>query len=328
MEGATKALIDNGATKILYSFYYIERLQRQGFIRRIQEANPHVQFFLDSGAFTYWTMFEAAPQKLMPWREYKRRYFDYIAETWPRWSRIAELDLDETFPEITLDRVDEWREEMFEEWPEAPITPVWHPNRGMETWTHYCRDERIRYLAIASSHKNVGQTRRMIWEAHSRNKLVHGFGMTRVKSILSLLNYDSVDSSSWLKAQRFGVLFVFQNNTFKVLRPDVGRGKGERRAFRTYFKNIGIDWRLIEKDDVGECRKANVIAWRRVSDRLEEIRKQQGRSLYDEGQETQTVLNETIPWQSPLERVDNGIRKESPKERIGEVSGNSRERGP
>ena len=182
------------------------QMRREEFVVRIQDEYKDVSFFLDSGAFTYWAKWQHESDRLTHWRTYKQRYFTYVDETWERWCRVAELDLDGAFNgEIDLYRLADWREEMFDRWPTAPITPVWHPERGPEEWTSYCRDDRIKHLAIGSGVANIGMTRRLIYEAHQRNKLVHGFGMTHVATALPHLPYDSVDSvvgsaMVWLRA--------------------------------------------------------------------------------------------------------------------------------
>jgi hypothetical protein len=161
----------------------------------------------------------------------------------------------------------------------------------------------MKVLAIgAGGVKEVGPARKMVLEARQRNKTVHGFGMTRVNSQLIHIPYDSVDSTSWLMGQKFGTLFVFQNNKFKLIGKDGAMGKNARKLYRMHFTRIGIDYRKIEADEIGEVRKANILAWKHLSARLEEVRKRQGRSLYGEVREE--VLNHDFVFAKPRERED------------------------
>lgn len=303
VETLTRALLDNGARRILYSYYYIYQMRREGFIARMQEEYPDVEWFLDSGAFTYWAKFKSEPEALPPWKIYKKLYFSYINDTWERWCRIAELDLDH-MDGITIDMIADWREEMITNWPKANICPVWHPSRGPEDWTNYVRDKRFRHLCIGSGQRDSGLVRRMVMEARQRNKTVHGFGMTKVNTQLQQIPYDSVDSTSWLMGQKFGTLFVFQNNKFRLLGKDGSMGKNVRKLYRTHFTKIGVDWRKIEADDVAEVRRANILAWTRLGARLEEIRKRQKRSLY--GQDRPETINRDFVWARarPRERTE------------------------
>lgn len=329
VETLTRALLDNGVKSILYSYYYIHVMRRERFIEQIQREHPDVRFFLDSGAFTYWTKFRAEPEKLPHWRAFKAAYYKYIEGTWERWYRISELDLDNTFPEITLGLLAEWRDEALERWPTANFMPVWHGNRGPEEWTWYCRDKRFKCMAIGSGLPYLGLHRRMIIEAHRWNKAVHGFGMTRFNA-LRFLPYDTVDSTSWLMGQKFGTLFIFKDNEFKLLGKDRGGGKAARRLYKLYFKRIGCDPRLIIADDTAEVRKANILAWRRLSDRMEEVAKRQRRTIeaiYPDG--VMPRLNETYPWGAPKDRADGDVTGNRPRERDpGEVGSRPLEREP
>ncbi len=306
VETLTRALLDNGVKRILYSYYYIYQMRREGFIARMQEQYPDVEWFLDSGAFTYWAKFKAEPHKLVPWKIYKKLYFSYVDDTWERWCRIAELDLDH-MEGITIDMIADWRDEMLDTWPDAAITPVWHPSRGPEDWTNYCRDRRMKNLAVGSGQRDIGLVRKMVMEAHQRNKTVHGFGMTRVNTHLRFIPYDSVDSTSWLMGQKFGTLFVFRNNKFHLVGKDGSTGKSARKLYRMHFTRIGVDWRKIEADDIAEVRKANVLAWKHLGARLEEMRRREGRSLY--GQNRTEVLNSDYVWKHPRPREREEVKE-------------------
>ena len=326
VEQLTRALLDQGVKRVLYSYWYILQMRRETFIAKMQDEYPEVSFILDSGAFTYWAKYKNEPEKLMGWREFRRNYFDYIDGTWERWARVAELDLDNTFAEITLDRLADWRDEMYERCPEANLMPVWHGNRGPEEWDSYIRDRRWKYLAIGSGQRLMGMIRGMIWKAHQWRRPVHGFGMTRVNTVLGLVNYDSVDSSSWLSGQKYGTLFCFRENKFSLVMKD------RRSQFRKHLENIGIDWKKLEDGDISELRKANILAWKRVGERLEEMRKRQGRSLQDleptaydaEGEER---LNHSFPWHSPLQReqASKMVSRQRPQEQIVYVTAKPRE---
>ena len=106
-------------------------------------------------------------------------------------------------------------------------------------------------------------------EAQKYKKPVHGFAMTKFQTTLKLVPYDSVDSSSWVMGQKYGLTYIFMGNRWKVL---TGDDKKYRRRYRQYFKSIGVNWELIEADNVDELRKSNVIAWRNLSARYHEMK--------------------------------------------------------
>ena len=296
----TKALIDNGVQNILYSYYYILTMKREDKLARIIEDNPQINFFLDSGAFTYYVKYTAAPHLLPPYREYVKYYFKFIDAYGDLFCRVTEPDLDNTLPEIEMAEIDDWREEMLDRWShKMNVIPVWHDWRGAESWSGYCRDKRIRALAIGRSGGSLGWMRRLVNEAHDWSKPVHGFGMTRVNTDLRLVPFDSVDSISWVTGQKYGTLFVFQNNKFTIVPRKVNPykaneerrqvkfntrndAKGHRRIYKSYLRNIGCDPEKVFADDVVETRKANIIAWKNLSSRLTEMRTRQQRNFFGE----------------------------------------------
>ena len=302
VETLTRALLDNGVKNILYSFYYIHQMKKERFIARMQAAYPDVSWFLDSGAFTYAVFSKADPGRLMPVHEYKRLYFNYIDEFGFPYDRITELDIEFELPVCTMELIDGWREEMLTRWPDLNITPVWHSWRTWERWTHYCRDKRIKTLAIGRSSGDAGMHRRLLMEARRWGKPVHGFAMTRINSELKLVPMDSVDSTSWVMGQKYGTTYIFRANKFIVLAKDNG-GKAKRRLYKGYYKAIGCDPDLIMADDVAEVRKSNIIAWRNLSARFEEMRKRMGQSIH-EGWPVGFVPGDPVPEAREREKTE------------------------
>lgn len=268
----SRALIDGGIRNILYSYYYIKQMKREKAIDRIIKDNPDVRFFLDSGAFTFAEKYVDPEErkKLPPSDVYVGQYFNYIDQYGYHYNRIAEADFDSKGL-VTTDEVDEWRDQMYSRWPNAPIVTIWHGVRGMEYWRSYCRDPQLLHLGIGSSdRRQYGRLIGMINEAHRWGKTVHGFALTEIKTSATYLPFDTIDSSSWVNAQKYGTTFIFKHNKFIVLG---NQDKDQRALYRSYFKNIGCDPKLILADDINENRKASVIAWRMVAARLEYMRK-------------------------------------------------------
>jgi hypothetical protein len=283
-----KSLLDGGVRNVLFSYFYIWELRRENAIARIQKENPHVNWFLDSGAFTYMQRYQRNPESLPPLETYVRRYFSYIDEYGDPYCRITELDVDTSGH--PLEEVDEWREHMLERWPHLNITPVWHESRGAGEWDRYCADPRIRTLAIGSDagDDKLGYLRRLVMDARVVGKPVHGFGQTKTK-VLTKVPFDSVDSSSWSFGQRTGITFIFRANKFLVL---AANKKYLRANFKSYFTNIGCDAKLVVNDDVKEVRKANIIAWRAYADRLDYIKRVFGQN---EGLHPDYLINTVQP---------------------------------
>lgn len=282
IEKLTRSLLDNGIKHLLYSYYYILRFSKEGFVDRMKQEYPDVKWFLDSGAFTYASVVASGGnRKLPPPERYKELYFDYVRDFGRGFYRIAELDVDNVPTAdgtvlVEYEQVKEWLEELLVTFPDYPVMPTYHGWRPREDWTAWCNDPRIRCMAIGRGTQGLGRQRMLVMEAQEAKKPVHGFAMTKFQSTLKLIPYDSVDSSSWVMGQKYGLTYVFMGNRWKVL---TGDEKRYRRRYRQYFQSIGVNYELIEADNVDELRKSNVIAWRNLSARYSEMKKRRNALL-------------------------------------------------
>jgi hypothetical protein len=156
----SKALLSNGVKHVLYSYFYIWQHHREYGVFDHQMNNPEVEFFLDSGAFSYMSAVKM-DNNLPPVEEYAQMYFRFIQKYGTRYSRIAELDLD--YAEgVTMEQVRKWRAEMLSSWPNLPIIPVWHKERGVGEWELYCKDKRYQHLGFGSGVADYGLMMRLI----------------------------------------------------------------------------------------------------------------------------------------------------------------------
>ena len=266
VETLTRSLLDNGVKYILYSYFYITAFNKAEFIARMQEEYPGVLWFLDSGAFTYSVQVHSG-KKLPEPRRYVASYFEYIRQTGHRWCRIAEPDLDgiknadgSWFVEEA--EVEEWLERLLEEFPDYNIMPTYHGWRGKAKWEKYCSDPRVKTLALGRG--TTDDQRWLVMRARAAGKPVHGFALTRFRTTLRSVPYDSVDSSSVWMGQKYGHIYIFNQNKLFTIPPD---RKPERKLHAKYWESIGCDPKKIVADDVAEVRKANVVAWRNIAAR-------------------------------------------------------------
>lgn len=266
----TRDLIGADVKHILYSYFYIRQGNKQETFADIFANNPDKKFILDSGAFTYQVMWADLEKRgrLPPPEEYWKSYLEFARKYGHLCFGVAEFDIDGMVPDTTLQ---DWREQLIEAVGDKAM-PVWHPERSVAEWKRYVADPRLRYLGMASSIADIGQMQRLITEAHAVGKIVHGFAQTKVNTVLKYVRFDTVDSTSWLSAQKFGQTFIFRHNKFIVLdKADMG-GKTRRRLFKSYFEQIGCDWTKIDADDVKELRKASIIAWKNLAARMASMR--------------------------------------------------------
>lgn len=86
----------------------------------------------------------------------------------------------------------------------------------MEDFTKTCKN--YKYIALGSFGKTGANKDRymkfFIDEAHRNGTRIHGLGYTKT-FILDKINFDTVDSTSWLNGQKFGNLVIFDGRKIK-----------------------------------------------------------------------------------------------------------------
>ena len=108
-----------------------------------------------------------------------------------------------------------------------------------------------------------------------------------------------------MSGQRFGTLYVWRGDRFVTL---PSTKKNQRRLFRRYFQNIGVDPKLISEDDTHEVRKCNIISWRILSEKLQERIRQMELARRGEG------IAEAV-YPTPRQGVVSQLFASAPRER-------------
>lgn len=187
---------------ILESFYYVKPWQ----MLKIHEWD---MFLLDSGAFTFMTSLK---NQTVKWDEYVERYADFINRN--NINHFFELDIDSV---VGLKEVERLRAKL-ERLTGKQSIPVWHKTRGKDYYLKMC--DEYKYVAlggIVSKEFKQVEHKYFPWfinTAHSKGAKIHGLGYTNLNG-LTKYHFDSVDSTSWLSASRFGQLHYFDGRTIK-----------------------------------------------------------------------------------------------------------------
>lgn len=206
-----------GLSYYMQSFFNLATFVDRKKPEVLQHRNIAQKFILDSGAFTY---MKSNYKKEKPnWNIYIDEYAQYIVRNniW----RYMELDIDNI---VGYDKVLEFRKTL-ESKTNRPCIPVWHTSRGYDQYKRMC--DEYDYIAIggvASGMQNIKDTSRdnkqiemlsgLVNYAHKNNTKVHGLGFTTVQ-YLPQIHFDSVDSTSWLRASIYGALMYFDGSTIK-----------------------------------------------------------------------------------------------------------------
>ena len=199
---------------VLESFYYIQEWQ-------YKYINKKELFLLDSGAFTF--MNSKTNKDNVDFEQYLDEYISFINKHDVKY--FFELDIDSV---VGYEEVKRLRRKL-EAKTRKKCIPVWHKSRGLEEWKKMCKE--YDYVAIGGIvTKEIKQKEYLILNklidiAHKEGCLVHGLGFTNPK-YLEIINFDSVDSTSWIHAQIFGRVSEFRNGKM------ISRGKPKNKRIK------------------------------------------------------------------------------------------------
>tara|TARA_R110000787_G_C13362732_1_gene440178 strand:+ start:400 stop:1164 length:765 start_codon:yes stop_codon:yes gene_type:complete len=205
---------------LLSSFYE----HKNGKYGDYVEQEKHI---LDSGAFSAIND-KTGKFKNFDWDKYLDKYIEFIKKT--KQKLFFELDIDCV---VGLKKVEYYRKKLEDAIGIAPII-CWHPTRGKEYWIKSC--EEYSYVALGTTiATNMGKKIRsnpavlkwFIDHAHKNNAKIHGLGFTEM-NWLDRLNFDSVDSTTWLNGGKFGEYQWFNGKIIKK-RNAIGLGKKVRK---------------------------------------------------------------------------------------------------
>jgi len=271
-------LMDLGVKYQLMSYFYLRGCLKTGkgrtLLARMRKAVERGYcFMLDSGAFTYQQKAKTShnlPKPALYWQEYK----DFVETYADLFKVVVEFDIDldfvdpETGKPLETQKVNEWTNQLLQNHDiRAKVMPVWKKARGQRWIEDWLKDPASPLVGISSGATGkAGEIQGIIGLCHRWGKFVHGFGQTRIKTDMKFTSWDSVDSTTWLRADKYGGTNIFYQNKFIVLDH---LHKKDRALYREYYKMWGLDFAAIMREDLEENRKANIIAWRELANDFE-----------------------------------------------------------
>ncbi len=161
-------------------------------------------FLMDSGAFTF-----VHSKKNITSREldlFVDRQISFINDY--NVKNFFEMDVDQT---LGYDKVIQLRKKI-ETKTQKQVIPVWHTNRGVQSFKDLCKE--YKYIAIGGmvvgKNLTISQIFKLVTYAKERGVKVHGLGFTQFKYINQIPWY-SVDSCTWSKVAVWGGKVCFFN---------------------------------------------------------------------------------------------------------------------
>lgn len=234
-----------GSSHYSQSFFNLATFVERRKPEVLQHKSIAQKFILDSGAFTY--MKSNHNGKKPDWGAYIDEYAKYIVDN--NVTQYMELDIDNI---VGYDKVLEFRKAL-ESKTNRPCIPVWHTSRGFDEFRKMC--DGYAYVAIggfALNSQNIKDTSRdekqistissLVQYAHKHNAKVHGLGFTTIQ-YLPQIHFDSVDSTSWLRASVYGTLMYFDGSTIRRIEKKYRGEHLEGELNRTQLQEFNIkEW--------------------------------------------------------------------------------------
>ena len=187
---------------------------------------------LDSGAFS--TFKNPKEAQKIDWDDYVERYIQLINKT--NQKLFFEMDIDCV---VGLEKVEYYRKIIEDKTGKQPI-PVWHFHRGWDYFESMC--ESYPYVAIGTVpvtrqgqliRKNPLILKKFIDTAHKHKTKIHGLGFTQT-GMLDKLNFDSIDSTSWLSGGKYGQIYQFNGREMIYTNPPKGMRVANYKTANTY----------------------------------------------------------------------------------------------
>lgn len=295
---------DHGIRFCLFSFHYLRtkrdfsemvewmmKARRDGYIDPQTGQKHQYMFFLDSGGFTFKK--KGDPHGTLD--DYSEEFIRFVTSdpAAAAFDIIAEMDvaidITNSLGEVRIsgyDRMLRWRRHLYDGVGDR-LMPVYGSDVPIEFFHEWGADPRYRYFGLASNFAGdlPGQRRNMTY-LHQQGKWVHAFGMTRLQTDMKYLTgYESVDSTTWLRSDKFGGTFIIRKGNIVVLDH---HQKEQRKHYRRYFERIGCDPDKILglhvphdvrcsgpdsltpncgacQDQMFELRKSALVAWRNLT---------------------------------------------------------------
>lgn len=213
------------------NFYDFNRLETFWAISKHEAEVIHKynNFMLDSGAFSF---FGGAKTDL---NEYVSKYIKFIND----WDvkLFFELDIYQLIGKVDTDIINQ----RIEKETGKQTMPVFHYFLGTDYYKQIC--EEYNYIAISASgmyaskwtRQNPEKLRKLIDYAHSKGVKVHGLGYTKM-TMLDKMPFDSVDSTSWIGGNRFGMVYEWNGKRFNKHQRDGKNVKTNQVAKHNFYE--------------------------------------------------------------------------------------------
>jgi len=280
------------------SYFYMKRMKKatlHALLEKMKEIDAWCM--LDSGAHTFFSAHgqlstslfkhkQGTTQKTDAPEEYMRKYHAWLKEYGEFFNEYVELDIG-AVKGVGMGKVRKWRDDMWAD--EVYPVPVYHKSieyntlvtRGllggesgwdaqndaapqrqaarMLIWEEWCKNPNMKYLGLAGGWPRDDYLP-LLAMSNKYQKPVHGFAMTN-KEVFRNLSFYSVDSTSWLAGQQYGVTYHLKGNELKTAD---SKNKDIRRTnpwIKDMCEKYHISHDELVSDDPYAVNRYNAAVW-------------------------------------------------------------------
>jgi hypothetical protein len=275
---------------LLFSYYYMRKMKHDVLTKLLSGLQAlDACVLLDSGAHTFFSFHGESlyhrkhigtqasgevrdkdkDKAYIDPEQYMLQYIEFLKAYGHYFKAYAELDIDTV---VGLPRVEEWREMMLD--AGLMPMPVIHESYELhycklagKLWTHKDGREirerewkkllaRFPYVGVQGGLKDSTYNA-FLRESDAAGVKVHGFAMTS-KKVFRRFPFYSVDSTSWLAGQQYGVTYAVQGANLRTFDK---KNKHRRRNYRPQCEKYNIDFELLLADDPYAINRFNAASW-------------------------------------------------------------------
>lgn len=266
----SQIVLDAGLDEMLVSYFYIRKRKRAYDDDILPQLFARDGLFMtDSGGFSFMEQLDTLADKDHVYKEefwlpYLEEYVQWLHDHYKYIFVAANLDLDAY---LGRDKILEWNEKYFKPL-EKYINICYVVQRdwkneyndytGLKRYKEYL--DLYDYVAVNQMQKQW--TTPIFEQCRIKKKLVHGLAWTSIPMLKSQPLF-SVDSSSWLSGQRYGITYQYDGVNFRMYDK---KSKFRRKGDKIFCRENNIDYTALMNDEDAAVTRYNVIQWKGARD--------------------------------------------------------------
>lgn len=268
--------IDMKVPYILGSFFYLRRKfkRNKNLISRLKEEYANFDYiFMDSGGYTLQQEKRRGKLKVSL-SDYMKEYRDFAMEMQGHVTVFGAIDsLEDKYDfEDYMEHVYDFKDNGIH------IAPTVFVDTDWKLVGKYRLSDNFDIIALSGARFSRAKAINQFARLKKSGVKVHGYAATGQDHFQYFHRFYSVDSISWLMAQRYGLSFNFSGGKLRTISP-YAKMENRRNVYAKYGKDFSIDFNAVQEENIlrktkqsvsqqtyDEVNKLNVIPWIKLAE--------------------------------------------------------------